>query len=87
MRKGRRSSLRHLLRLLCAFAPAPAGTEDADILASVPRIYTRQGDDGTTGLLYGGRVSKADPVTEACGTVDEAVASFDAEVPDAPAAT
>ena len=28
----------------------------------------------TTGLLYGGRVSKADPVTEACGTVDEAVA-------------
>jgi cob(I)alamin adenosyltransferase len=40
----------------------------------VPRIYTRQGDDGTTGLLYGGRVSKADPVTEACGTVDETVA-------------
>ncbi|HEX5904207.1 MAG TPA: cob(I)yrinic acid a,c-diamide adenosyltransferase [Actinomycetota bacterium] len=40
----------------------------------MPRIYTRQGDDGTTGLLYGGRVSKADPVTEACGTVDEAVA-------------
>jgi cob(I)alamin adenosyltransferase len=40
----------------------------------VPRIYTRQGDEGTTGLLYGGRVSKADPVTEACGTVDETVA-------------
>jgi cob(I)alamin adenosyltransferase len=40
----------------------------------VPRIYTRQGDDGTTGLLYGGRVSKADLVMEACGTVDEAVA-------------
>jgi cob(I)alamin adenosyltransferase len=40
----------------------------------VPRIYTRQGDDGTTGLLYGGRVSKAGGVTEACGTVDEAVA-------------
>lgn len=40
----------------------------------MPRIYTRQGDDGTTGLLYGGRVSKASPVTEACGTVDEAVA-------------
>jgi len=54
--------------------PAPRWGEDADILASVPRIYTRQGDDGTTGLLYGGRVSKADPVTEACGTVDEAVA-------------
>jgi cob(I)alamin adenosyltransferase len=40
----------------------------------VPRIYTRQGDEGTTGLLYGGRVSKAGGVTEACGTVDEAVA-------------
>jgi len=38
------------------------------------RIYTRTGDDGTTGLLHGGRVSKADPVTEAYGTADEAVA-------------
>lgn len=59
---------------MCVPSPPLAGAEDADILASVPRIYTRQGDDGTTGLLYGGRVSKADPVTEACGTVDEAVA-------------
>jgi len=25
------------------------------------RIYTKTGDDGTTGLLYGGRISKADP--------------------------
>lgn len=40
----------------------------------MPRIYTRIGDDGTTGLLYGGRVSKADPATEAYGTTDEAVA-------------
>ncbi|HEX6230259.1 MAG TPA: cob(I)yrinic acid a,c-diamide adenosyltransferase [Actinomycetota bacterium] len=40
----------------------------------MPRIYTKTGDDGTTGLLFGGRVSKADPVPEACGTVDEAVA-------------
>jgi cob(I)alamin adenosyltransferase len=38
------------------------------------RIYTRSGDDGTTGLLYGGRVSKADPAAEAYGTTDEAVA-------------
>src|SRR5437867_8440885 len=38
------------------------------------RIYTKRGDDGTTGLLYGGRVSKANPATEAYGTVDEAVA-------------
>jgi cob(I)alamin adenosyltransferase len=40
------------------------------------RIYTRTGDDGTTGLLYGGRVSKADHATEAYGSVDEAVAAL-----------
>jgi cob(I)alamin adenosyltransferase len=40
------------------------------------RIYTKKGDDGTTGLLYGGRVSKADPATEAYGSVDEAVAAL-----------
>jgi cob(I)alamin adenosyltransferase len=38
------------------------------------RIYTRTGDDGTTGLLYGGRISKSDPAAEAYGTVDETVA-------------
>ena len=38
------------------------------------KIYTKKGDDGTTGLLYGGRVAKDDPATEAYGTVDEAVA-------------
>ena len=32
------------------------------------------GDDGITGLLYGGRVPKDDLVTEAYGTTDEAVA-------------
>ncbi|HXF57911.1 MAG TPA: cob(I)yrinic acid a,c-diamide adenosyltransferase [Actinomycetota bacterium] len=42
------------------------------------RIYTRRGDDGTTGLLFGGRVSKADPAAEAYGTVDEAVAHLGA---------
>ena len=52
----------------------PARAEGAAILASMPRIYTKTGDDGTTGLLYGGRVSKADLVPEACGTLDEAVA-------------
>jgi cob(I)alamin adenosyltransferase len=40
----------------------------------MPRIYTKTGDDGTTGLLYGGRVAKNDLVTEAYGTTDEAVA-------------
>ena len=35
------------------------------------KIYTRTGDDGTTGLLSGRRVSKADARLEAYGTVDE----------------
>ncbi len=42
----------------------------------MPRIYTKTGDDGTTGLLYGGRVPKDDLLTEAYGTTDEAVAAL-----------
>jgi cob(I)alamin adenosyltransferase len=36
------------------------------------KIYTRKGDDGTTGLYYGGRVRKDDPAPSAYGDVDEA---------------
>jgi len=36
------------------------------------KIYTRKGDDGTTGLWYGGRRPKADARIEAYGTIDEA---------------
>jgi cob(I)alamin adenosyltransferase len=36
------------------------------------RIYTRTGDDGTTGLANGERVDKADPRVGAFGDVDEA---------------
>src|SRR5436309_8116401 len=42
----------------------------------MPQIYTKTGDDGTTGLLHGGRVPKDDLVTEAYGTIDEAVAAL-----------
>ncbi|MGH9072248.1 MAG: cob(I)yrinic acid a,c-diamide adenosyltransferase [Acidimicrobiales bacterium] len=45
-------------------------------MARSPRIYTKTGDDGTTGLLYGGRVRKDDPVIELNGTVDEAQAAL-----------
>jgi cob(I)alamin adenosyltransferase len=41
------------------------------------RIYTRKGDTGTTGLLFGGdRISKADLRTDAYGTTDEAVSAL-----------
>ena len=36
------------------------------------KIYTRTGDDGTTGLGDGSRVAKDDPRVDAYGTVDEA---------------
>ncbi|MBI3745981.1 MAG: ATP:cob(I)alamin adenosyltransferase, partial [Chloroflexi bacterium] len=40
-------------------------------------VATTRGDDGTTGLLYGGpRIEKDDPRTEAYGTIDEAVAAL-----------
>jgi len=40
------------------------------------KIYTRKGDDGTTGLLYGGRVAKDSPRIDANGVVDEAQAAL-----------
>ena len=40
------------------------------------KIYTRKGDDGTTGLWYGGRVAKSDGRPEAYGSVDEAGAEL-----------
>ncbi len=41
-----------------------------------PRIYTKKGDDGTTGLLYGGRVRKDSWRIELNGVVDEAQAAI-----------
>lgn len=40
------------------------------------RVYTGKGDDGSTGLLYGGRVAKDHLLPEAYGTVDEAQAAI-----------
>jgi cob(I)alamin adenosyltransferase len=40
------------------------------------RAWTGKGDDGTTGLLYGGRVRKDDPAPAAYGAVDEAQAAL-----------
>jgi cob(I)alamin adenosyltransferase len=40
------------------------------------KIYTRKGDDGTTGLWYGGRVAKFAGRPEAYGAVDEAASAL-----------
>ena len=41
------------------------------------KVATGKGDDGTTGLLYGGdRIQKDDLRAEAYGTIDEAVAAL-----------
>ena len=38
------------------------------------KVYTKTGDQGSTGLLYGGRVAKNHPAPTAYGDVDEAQA-------------
>lgn len=40
------------------------------------KIYTRAGDDGTTGLLFGGRVAKTSEPIEVNGAVDESQAAL-----------
>lgn len=40
------------------------------------KVYTRTGDDGSTGLFYGGRTAKDGPGPEAYGTTDEIVSAL-----------
>src|SRR5580658_8347668 len=40
------------------------------------KLYTKTGDDGTTGLFGGGRVAKASSRVDAYGTVDETNAAI-----------
>ncbi len=55
-------------------------------MANEIKIYTKTGDDGTTGLIGGSRVKKYDSRLEAYGTVDELNASIgvlrSAELPE-----
>jgi cob(I)alamin adenosyltransferase len=50
----------------------------------VLKIYTRTGDDGTTGLLFGGRVPKDSALMHLTGTVDEAQAAMGLARAEAP---
>jgi cob(I)alamin adenosyltransferase len=43
---------------------------------SESRIYTKLGDDGSTGLLFGGRMAKNDPLIDTIGSIDEVVAAL-----------
>ena len=59
--------------------PAPQEPTGRAPLASAlvqPKIYTKSGDDGTTGLLYGGRARKDSRQIELNGVVDEAQAAL-----------
>ena len=40
------------------------------------KLYTKNGDDGGTGLLFGKKVSKADSRTEAYGSLDSAISAM-----------
>ena len=40
------------------------------------KIYTKTGDDGYTGLFFGGRVRKNDVRCEANGSIDETVSAL-----------
>ena len=40
------------------------------------RVYTKTGDDGTTGQLFGGRIPKGGELVDALGDIDEAVSTL-----------
>jgi cob(I)alamin adenosyltransferase len=49
------------------------------------KVYTRTGDDGTTGLFHGGRVAKDDYGPAAYGAIDEAVSALGVARAETPA--
>lgn len=54
-------------------------------MVKLNRIYTRTGDDGSTGLVDGSRRSKAAPLMQAIGDVDEANCAVGAALAGCPA--
>ena len=67
----RRPSLRGGGRVSCGQAPRRRGAGSEVLMPRLTKIYTKTGDDGTTGLGSGQRVPKESPRIEAYGTVDE----------------
>jgi cob(I)alamin adenosyltransferase len=62
-------------RASCRLTTHVARSNLRDYSASM-KLYTKTGDDGTTGLFGGGRVSKASTRVAAYGTVDETNAAI-----------
>jgi cob(I)alamin adenosyltransferase len=61
--------------------PVPKGVRDKpdrrlEPMSRVRKVYTRGGDDGTTALLFGGRVDKDSPGPSAYGSTDEVVSAL-----------
>ncbi len=61
---------RHSIGSSRSYANAPVDVPEFGVYRPV-KIYTKTGDDGSTGLLGPGRVGKDSPRIEAYGTVDE----------------
>lgn len=59
-----------------ATLPSQATRETNNHYAGTVKVYTRAGDDGTTGLYFGGRVAKSAEPIEVNGAVDEAQAAL-----------
>src|SRR5438046_995198 len=59
-----------------SFAPALLHYSSAPLLHGLMSIVTKTGDQGETSLMYGRRVSKADPRVDAYGCVDELTAAL-----------
>jgi cob(I)alamin adenosyltransferase len=47
-----------------------------DMSQPASTLYTGLGDDGSTGRLFGGRLSKDHPLVDACGDIDETVSAL-----------
>src|ERR1700686_4332971 len=62
----------------CSAGPttSPRAASPEGLTIARKSIVTKTGAGGETGLLYGGRVSKTDPRTEAYGAVDEAISAL-----------
>ncbi len=76
--QARPGARRGVLHRAAAVGSSAAGHSYREPIMTRSRIYTKTGDDGTTGLLYGGRVSKGDELVDAYGDIDEAVAALGA---------